>query len=184
MMADTMAAAVTLSPEQEAVVAHRGADLQVMAAAGSGTTESTSRRVPRYGNYDVLDENRHARFLSREYYRIGLSTRKAKHWASIRDSTRLLDVIGNELISDLRLATKSTNTVGFMGVGFKSVFEAHETVRVSSGDWRFQLSVPSDETFGGRLWIGAVLPTWAPDAGMPGDSCTCRFQFVRRLIGD
>src|SRR5207249_9969429 len=54
--------------------------------------------VPQYGNYDVLDENRHAGFLSREYYRIGLSKLKAKHWAPIRDFTRTVDVIGNELI--------------------------------------------------------------------------------------
>lgn len=80
------------------------------------------------------------------------------------------------------VSTKSTNTVGFMGVGFKSVFKAYETVVVSSGDWQFQLSVPSDETFGARSWIGAVLPTWAPDAEKPSDGCSCRFQFNQRLI--
>jgi len=159
-----MPPAVALSPEQKAVVAHRGTDLQVIACAGSGKTESISRRVaaliaegaepasivaftfteraaselkdritrrvadrmgeafrdrlgpmfvgtihaycfrllqdhvPQYGNYDVLDENRHAGFLSREYYRIGLSKLKAKHWAPIRDFTRTVDVLGNELI--------------------------------------------------------------------------------------
>jgi DNA helicase-2/ATP-dependent DNA helicase PcrA len=36
---------VTLSPEQQQVVSHRGADLQVIACAGSGKTESISRRV-------------------------------------------------------------------------------------------------------------------------------------------
>ena len=36
---------VTLSPAQQQVVAHRGADLQVIACAGSGKTESISRRV-------------------------------------------------------------------------------------------------------------------------------------------
>jgi DNA helicase II / ATP-dependent DNA helicase PcrA len=161
---------VTLSPEQEAVVAHRGGDLQVIACAGSGKTESISRRVaaliaegaepasivaftfteraaselkdritqrvadrmgeafrdrlgpmfvgtihaycfrllqdhvPQYGNYDVLDENRHAGFLSREYHRIGLSKLRAKHWAPIRDFTRTVDVIGNELIPANALA--------------------------------------------------------------------------------
>src|SRR6476660_817073 len=40
-----MPEAVTLSPEQEAVVGHRGSDLQVIACAGSGKTESISRRV-------------------------------------------------------------------------------------------------------------------------------------------
>ena len=28
--------------------------------------------APKYGNYDVLDEHRHAGFLSREYWRLGL----------------------------------------------------------------------------------------------------------------
>src|SRR5688572_1301089 len=153
-----------LSPEQQAVVDHRGADLQVIACAGSGKTESISRRVtaliaegaepasivaftfteraaaelkeritrrvaeqmglafrdrlgpmfvgtihaycfrilqdhvPRYGNYDVLDEHRHAGFLSREFRRLGLTKLKAKHWAPIRDFMRTVDVIGNECI--------------------------------------------------------------------------------------
>jgi len=125
---------VTLSPNQQSVVDLRGSDLQVIACAGSGKTESISRRVaaliaegaepssivaftfteraaeelkerishrvaermgegfrdrlgpmfvgtihaycfrilqdyvPRYGNYDVLDEHRHAGFLSREWH--------------------------------------------------------------------------------------------------------------------
>ena len=80
------------------------------------------------------------------------------------------------------VSTKSTNTVGFMGVGFKSVFKAYETVTVSSGEWQFRISVGSDDTFGSRLWIGAVLPTWAPDANTPSDGYLCRFQFSRRLI--
>src|SRR6267143_6291588 len=130
---------VALSPEQEAVVAHRGSDLQVIACAGSGKTESISRlvaaliaegaqpasivaftfteraaaelkeriarrvgermggafldrlgpmfvgtihgycfrllqdHVPRYGNYDVLDEHRHAGILAREFFALGLT---------------------------------------------------------------------------------------------------------------
>lgn len=34
-----------LTPEQEAVIAHREGDLQVIACAGSGKTESISRRI-------------------------------------------------------------------------------------------------------------------------------------------
>ena len=145
----------SLSPAQQQVVDHRGTDLQVIACAGSGKTESISRLVaaliaegaqpasivaftfteraaaelkeriarrvaermgdpfrdrlgpmfvgtihaycfrilqdhaPKYGNYDVLDEHRHAGFLSREYWRLGLSKLKAKHWApSLRCSYR------------------------------------------------------------------------------------------------
>jgi DNA helicase-2/ATP-dependent DNA helicase PcrA len=153
-----------LSPAQQQVVDHRGADLQVIACAGSGKTESVSRRVtaliaegaepssivaftfteraatelkerithrvaermgrafrdrlgpmfigtihaycfrvlqdhvPRFGNYDVLDEHRHAGFLSREHRRLGLGKLRARHWAPIRDFMRTVDVIGNELI--------------------------------------------------------------------------------------
>src|SRR5687767_7333092 len=155
---------VNLSPAQQQVVDHRGSDLQVIACAGSGKTESVSRRVtaliaegaepssivaftfteraatelkeritrrvaermglafrdrlgpmflgtihaycfrilqdhvPQYGNYDVLDEHRHAGFLSREHRRLGLGKLRARHWAPIRDFMRTVDVIGNELI--------------------------------------------------------------------------------------
>ena len=80
------------------------------------------------------------------------------------------------------VSTKSTNTVGFMGVGFKSVFKAYETVVVSSGEWQLQISVGSDDTFGSRMWIGAVLP----DVGSPKrrnrDAIRADFSSVRRLI--
>ena len=165
-----MTSSVTLSPAQQQVVGHRGSDLQVIACAGSGKTESISRRVaalisegaepasivaftfteraaaelkeritrrvaeqmgigfrdrlgpmfvgtmhaycfrilqdhvPRYGNYDVLDEHRHAGFLSREFRRLGLTKLKAKHWAPIRDFMRTADVIGNECIAVEALA--------------------------------------------------------------------------------
>lgn len=147
------------------MVEHRGADLQVIACAGSGKTESVSRRiaellvedarpesiiaftftdraaaelkerimlrtvdrlgeeslgpvsrmfigtihsycfhllqdhVPEYGNYDVLDDHRHAGLLSREYRSLGLGKLGRRHWAPIRDFVRTVDVIGNELIS-------------------------------------------------------------------------------------
>jgi len=155
---------IALSPAQQQVVDYRCADLQVIACAGSGKTESISRRVaaliaegaepasivaftfteraanelkeritrrvaeqmglafrdrlgpmfvgtihaycfrilqdhvPQYGNYDVLDEHRHAGFLSREHRRLGLLKLKAKHWAPIRDFMRTVDVISNERI--------------------------------------------------------------------------------------
>ncbi len=39
------ATTVVLTPEQQAVVDHRGGPLQVIACAGSGKTESVSRRI-------------------------------------------------------------------------------------------------------------------------------------------
>src|SRR5262249_52414603 len=149
---------------QKQVVEHRGGHLQVIACAGSGKTESISRRlaalldegatpesivaftftekaaaelkdrvarrvadrkgtafldrlgpmyigtihsycfrllqtyVPKYGNYEVLDEHRHAGLLSREFRRLGLSRLGPKHWQPIRDFVQAADVISNELI--------------------------------------------------------------------------------------
>ena len=159
----------SLSPAQQQVIAHRGGPLQVIACAGSGKTESVSRRiagliaegaepgsivaftfteraaaelkdrivrrvgeemgatfldrlgpmfvgtihaycfrilqdhVPHYGNYDVLDEHRHAGLLSREYHALGLSRIGIRHWKPIQDWIRTVDVIGNELIDPNRL---------------------------------------------------------------------------------
>jgi DNA helicase-2/ATP-dependent DNA helicase PcrA len=159
-----------LSPEQSQVVGHRGSDVQVVACAGSGKTESISRRVaaliaegeppdsiiaftftekaaaelkeriyqrveevkgkeflgrlgpmyvgtihgycfrllqdfvPKYGNYEVLDENRHIGLLSREFQHLGLKNLGAKHWEPIRDFTKTVDVISNELIDPTALA--------------------------------------------------------------------------------
>jgi DNA helicase-2/ATP-dependent DNA helicase PcrA len=158
-----------LSPAQQQVVDHRGGDLQVIACAGSGKTESISRRVaaliaegaepasivaftfteraaselkerivrrvsevkgpafrdrlspmfvgtihaycfrllqdhvPEYGNYDILDEHRHAGLLSREYRALGLSKIGTKHWQPIRDFAKTVDVLGNELIDPAAL---------------------------------------------------------------------------------
>jgi DNA helicase-2/ATP-dependent DNA helicase PcrA len=40
-----MTSTIQLSPEQQAVVDHRHGHLQVIACAGSGKTESVSRRI-------------------------------------------------------------------------------------------------------------------------------------------
>jgi len=158
-----------LSREQQEVVDSRGKPLQVIACAGSGKTESISRRiasliqegvapegiiaftfttkaaaelkdrvyrrveslmgteflgrlgpmfvgtihgycfrllqdhVPQFGNYDVLDEHRHAGLLSREFQGLGLSKLGSKHWEPIRDFAKTADVIGNELIDVAQL---------------------------------------------------------------------------------
>ena len=55
-------------------------------------------RVPGFGNFDVLDENRLAGLLSREHKRLGLNNLGSKHWRPIFDFTRNVDVVENELI--------------------------------------------------------------------------------------
>jgi DNA helicase-2/ATP-dependent DNA helicase PcrA len=59
--------------------------------------------VPKYGDYDVLEPNRHAGLLSRECERLGLKTLVPQHWAAIEDFSNTVDVIGNELITPEQL---------------------------------------------------------------------------------
>lgn len=160
---------IQLTDQQQTVVRHRGGHLQVIACAGSGKTESISRRiaaliaegvtpesiiaftfteragaelkhrvservtetmgrnflerlgpmfvgtihsycfyllqkhVPKYANFDVLDEHRHTAILSREYQHLGLSKLGARHWKPIRDFIRTADIVSNEMIDVAQL---------------------------------------------------------------------------------
>jgi DNA helicase-2/ATP-dependent DNA helicase PcrA len=59
--------------------------------------------IPDYGNYDILDENRLAGLLSREYKRLDLSKIGPQHWRPIHDFMRNADVVENELIDRKKL---------------------------------------------------------------------------------
>ena len=80
---------------------------------------------------------------------------------------------------------KGANTVGFMGIGFKSVFRSYQSVKVSSGFWRFALTVPirQGEVYDDkqRDWLGAVLPRWDGTAEAPSAGMKCRFALLDRL---
>ncbi len=54
--------------------------------------------VPKYGNFDVLDEHRHSALISRRRYELDLAKLHQKVWKSIDIFLRAADVIGNELI--------------------------------------------------------------------------------------
>lgn len=83
------------------------------------------------------------------------------------------------------VSAKGANTVGFMGIGFKSVFRSFERVQVFSGSWRFRLTVAIRqlEEYGDqqRDWLGAVLPCWDESADEPSPGMTCRFVLSNRL---
>ena len=83
------------------------------------------------------------------------------------------------------VSSKGAGTVGFMGIGFKAVFRSFERVEVSSGPWRFSLTVQAvkGEEFGDlqRDWLGAVLPDWDSETAPPSAGMTCRFVLSRRL---
>jgi DNA helicase-2/ATP-dependent DNA helicase PcrA len=163
-MTESTTKPIRLSPEQQEIVDYRGGHLQVIACAGSGKTESISRRVasligegvepesiiaftftekaaaelkdriykrveevkgkdflgrlgpmfvgtihaycfhllqdyvPKYGNYDVLDEHRHTALISRRRKGLKLDKLHVQHWKSINLFLRAADVIGNEMI--------------------------------------------------------------------------------------
>jgi hypothetical protein len=83
------------------------------------------------------------------------------------------------------VSSKGAGTVGFMGIGFKSVFRSFERAEVSSGPWRFALTVANrkGDRFGDnqREWLGAVAPEWADECQPPSEGMTCRFRLSRRL---
>jgi hypothetical protein len=83
------------------------------------------------------------------------------------------------------VSSKGAATVGFMGIGFKSVFRSFERAEVSSGPWRFALTVENrkGDRFGDnqRNWLGAVLPEWDNEGQPPTEGMTCRFRLCRRL---
>ena len=76
------------------------------------------------------------------------------------------------------VSTKGAATVGFMGIGFKSVFRSFERAEISSGPWRFALTVANRKghRFGDnqRDWIGAVLPEWDENVAAPTAGMNCR----------
>jgi hypothetical protein len=94
------------------------------------------------------------------------------------------DVIG---LCTKGVSYKGAGTVGFMGVGFKAVFRSYQTVKISSGDWRFFLKVGI--TIGteyhnqNRNWLGAVLPSWDASIAAPSEGMTCRFELIDRVEG-
>jgi DNA helicase-2/ATP-dependent DNA helicase PcrA len=179
-----------LSPDQQRAINYRGGDLQLIACAGSGKTESISRRVaalinegaepasivaftfteraaaelkerisrrvadvkgrafldrlgpmfvgtihsycfrllqehvPKYGNYDVLDEHRHVGLLSREFYSLELyklGKQPTDKWI------RTVDVIGNELIDPSRLEGR----VGEIYAKYREVLDRYHCLTFS-----------------------------------------------------
>lgn len=66
-------------------------------------------------------------------------------------------------ISRLADSTKGFDTVGFMGVGFKSVFQRFYSAEVFSGPWKLKFFVETetdslDNSF--PRWLDTVLPKW------------------------
>ncbi len=82
------------------------------------------------------------------------------------------------------MSKKGAGTVGFMGIGFKAVFQSFESVDVSSGPWRFRFRVKEViGEFGDRQrdWLGCVLPEYVGEIDSPTPGMKCRFVLRDRL---
>ncbi|MYD72692.1 MAG: sensor histidine kinase [Acidobacteria bacterium] len=98
-----------------------------------------------------------------------------------------------EGLSKVFRSTKGATTVGFMGIGFKSVFGRFREARVSGWGWsfRYETRAVTGQRYGGYGDVqtdplGAVLPIWddripAPDSDR---NFTTRFELGNRLDED
>ena len=76
-------------------------------------------------------------------------------------------------LASLGASTKGSGAIGFMGVGFKSVFKRFRTARISGFGWRIRFDIGTHAgRFGAMVvdWFDALLPHWDtepldPDAG-------------------
>lgn len=93
------------------------------------------------------------------------------------------DIIG---LCTKGMSSKGAGTVGFMGVGFKSVFGSYQRVNVSSGEWSFYLQVKfrTGDRYGDkhREWLGAMCPKWDEAIETPSEGMTCRFELKDRCV--
>lgn len=91
-----------------------------------------------------------------------------------------------EGICGLGRSTKGLTTVGFMGVGFKSVFHRFRSVAVSAGPWRFRFKVRVVSGYEGAQipeWFDAIRPFWDGAIEAPNAGFTTRFD-VEEAVTD
>ena len=81
-------------------------------------------------------------------------------------------------------STKGAATVGFMGVGFKSVFGRFREARISGWGWTFRYKVDVvGERYGDVQTdlLGTVMPIWDDRIPQPDSGFTTRFDLSSRL---
>ena len=89
-----------------------------------------------------------------------------------------------EGLSKVFRSTKGASTVGFMGVGFKSVFSRFQEARISGWGWTFRYEIDQieGEQYGDLQpdLLGAVVPIWDDSIAVPDPGFTTRFEMRRR----
>ncbi|MDE0421364.1 MAG: DUF3883 domain-containing protein [Gammaproteobacteria bacterium] len=88
-----------------------------------------------------------------------------------------------EGLSKVSRSTKGAASVGFMGIGFKSVFGRFLSAHVSGWGWKFRYDIPVSTGDFGDVHIdplGAVLPRWDDGIAEPDGGFTTRFELHGR----
>ena len=98
---------------------------------------------------------------------------------------RSLDEQDVEGLSKVFRSTKGARSVGFMGIGFKSVFIRFHEARISGWDWKFRYEITQviGKQFGDvqRDLLGAVIPIWDEKISPPDNGYTTRFELRQRM---
>jgi hypothetical protein len=95
------------------------------------------------------------------------------------DGTEPLDERHVRAVCGVARSTKGLAAVGFMGIGFKSVFQRYRSASVCSSGWRFRFDI--SETVGAlgsrhARVFDSVLPRWDDDLQEPIAPWTTRFE--------
>jgi hypothetical protein len=101
---------------------------------------------------------------------IRLSVDETKRTLVVEHDGRAFDEGHVEALCVRGMSKKGAGTVGFMGIGFKAVFQSFECVDVSSGPWRFGFRVKEEVGELGdrqRNWLGCVLPAYGEAIAPP-----------------
>ena len=89
-----------------------------------------------------------------------------------------------EALSQVFRSTKGASSVGFMGIGFKSVFMRFQEARISGWGWTFRYEVARvvGEEYGDVQLdlLGAVVPIWDDTVSAPELGFTTRFELSGR----
>lgn len=104
------------------------------------------------------------------------------------NGNRSLEEKDVEGLSKVFRSTKGARSVGFMGIGFKSVFMRFQEARVSGWHWKFKYEIAQEkgEEYGDiqRHFLGAVVPTWDDEIALPDNAFTTRFELRRCIDGN
>ena len=102
------------------------------------------------------------------------------------DGDQPLDERDVEGLSKVFRSTKGASSVGFMGIGFKSVFGRFQEACVSGCGWRFLYETTQvvGEEYGDvqRDLLGAVVPVWDDAIPAPEPGFTTRFEMHRPTV--